>query len=97
MDKNTIIGLSLIGVLLIGFTYLSQPSQEEIKAKEKKELAEKKRKEANKKEEKAKDKKDKKDKEATSTLVAKKDDKGIQLKDAEGNLIFTYQTSFNTS
>lgn len=85
MDKNTIIGLSLIGVLLIGFTYLSQPSQEEIKAKEKKELAEKKRKEANKKEAKAKDKKDK---EATSTLVAKKDDKGIQLKDAEGNLIF---------
>lgn len=85
MDKNTIIGLSLIGVLLIGFTYLSQPSQEEIAAKQKKELAEKKRKEANEKEDKAKAEKEQ---EASSTLVAKKDDKGIQLKDADGNLIF---------
>jgi YidC/Oxa1 family membrane protein insertase len=50
MDKNTVIGLSLIGVLLVAFTYLSQPSKEEIAQKQKKELAAKKRKEAEKKE-----------------------------------------------
>lgn len=48
MDKNTVIGLSLIGVLLVAFTYLSQPSKEEIAQKQKKELAEKKRKAAEK-------------------------------------------------
>lgn len=32
MDKNTIIGLVLIGLLLIGFTYFSRPSQEQQEA-----------------------------------------------------------------
>ncbi|MFM2039530.1 MAG: hypothetical protein RLZZ493_119 [Bacteroidota bacterium] len=43
MDKNTVIGLSLIGVLLVTFTYLNQPSQEELakKAKTEKALKEK--------------------------------------------------------
>lgn len=44
MDKNTVIGLSLIGVLLVAFTYLSQPSEAEIKAQQKKEQNEKKKK-----------------------------------------------------
>ena len=30
MDKNTIIGLVLIGVLLVGFSILSRPSQEQL-------------------------------------------------------------------
>lgn len=32
MDKNTIIGLVLIGLLLIGFSYFGQPSKEEVAA-----------------------------------------------------------------
>ena len=53
MDRNTIIGLVLIGGILAGFTFFNQPSEEEIKAqkeKEKKELAEKQKKEDSKKE-----------------------------------------------
>ncbi len=32
MDKNTLIGFALIGAVLIGFTYLSRPSEEEMQA-----------------------------------------------------------------
>ena len=32
MDKNSIIGLSLIGLILLGFTIYNSPSDEEIKA-----------------------------------------------------------------
>jgi YidC/Oxa1 family membrane protein insertase len=42
MDKNSIIGLSLIGIILATFTFLNKPTEEEIKAqqeKTKKELA----------------------------------------------------------
>jgi YidC/Oxa1 family membrane protein insertase len=49
MDKNTVIGLTLIGALLVVFTYMNQPSDAEIKAqkeKEKKELAETKKKDS---------------------------------------------------
>ena len=48
MDKNTIIGLSLIAALMLGYAYMSQPSEAELK-KQQKELAEKKKKEAEKK------------------------------------------------
>lgn len=34
MDKNTIIGFILIAVVLFGYTYWSQPSEEEIKAQQ---------------------------------------------------------------
>ena len=34
MDKNTIIGLVLIGVLLVGFSILSRPSQEQLEAQQ---------------------------------------------------------------
>ena len=30
MDKNTITGLVLIGILLVGFSFLSRPSEEQI-------------------------------------------------------------------
>lgn len=42
MDKNTIIGLGIIGVILVTFTLLNKPNEAELKAqqeKEKKELA----------------------------------------------------------
>ena len=39
MDKNTVIGLSLIGLLLVTFTYMNQPSQEELAKKAKTEKA----------------------------------------------------------
>ena len=32
MDKNTITGLILIGLLLIGFSYFSRPSEEQLAA-----------------------------------------------------------------
>ena len=32
MDKNTITGLVLIGILLVGFSFLSRPSEEQIAA-----------------------------------------------------------------
>lgn len=35
MDKNTITGLVLIGILLIGFSFFSRPSKEEIAAQQK--------------------------------------------------------------
>lgn len=35
MDKNTITGLVLIGILLVGFSFLSRPSEEEIAAQKK--------------------------------------------------------------
>ncbi|MBL4861953.1 MAG: hypothetical protein JKY09_02905 [Crocinitomicaceae bacterium] len=42
MDRNTVFGLVIIGIILSVFTIMNQPSQEEIKAeKEQIELAEK--------------------------------------------------------
>jgi len=35
MDKNTITGLVLIGILLVGFSFLSRPSEEQIAAQKK--------------------------------------------------------------
>ena len=34
MDKNTIIGFTLIAAVLIGFSWWNQPSEEEIKAQQ---------------------------------------------------------------
>lgn len=34
MDKNTITGLVLIGILLVGFSYLSRPTQEQLEAQQ---------------------------------------------------------------
>ena len=35
MDKNTITGLVLIGILLVGFSFLSRPGEEQIAAQKK--------------------------------------------------------------
>ena len=35
MDKNTITGFVLIGILLVGFSFFSRPSKEEIAAQQK--------------------------------------------------------------
>ena len=35
MDKNTITGLVLIAILLVGFSFLSRPSEEQIAAQKK--------------------------------------------------------------
>ena len=57
MDKNTLIGLGLIGVILATFTYFNQPSPEELKKRE--ELAKKEQ------------IKTKKDKSSSKTIIAK--------------------------
>ena len=86
MDRNTVIGLVLIGVIFSVFTIFNQPSEEEIKAaKAKQEQLDA---------QKAKDKKSEKEKESkdktvvASTLVPKMDQDGNQLKDSTGALIF---------
>ena len=74
MDRNTVIGLTLIGALLVVFTFMSQPSEKELqdKQKEQKELAEREKKDADSI---AKAKKDK------TPPVAKKDKDGNLIKD----------------
>ena len=93
MDKNTIIGLVLIGVILSIFTIYNQPTEEEIKAEKAKiELAEKERTEAEKE---AKTKEDlSKDNtvetiKRTNRLIPKLDDLGGQLRAENGDLIYT--------
>ncbi len=49
MERNTVIGIILLGLLLTIYTIVNQPSDEEIKEKQKKELALKKKQEADKK------------------------------------------------
>lgn len=88
MDRNTVIGLVLIGLILSVFTIFNQPSEEELKAqKEKIEQAENARKEREKKAE----EKQKESKKGTppSNWVVKRDDKGALLKDSTGNQIYT--------
>lgn len=85
MDRNTVIGLTLIGALLVVFTYMSQPSEKEVKAakeKEQKELAQQAKKDADSLEKANKDK---------PTLIAKKDKEGKQIKDEKGRLVFINQ------
>ncbi|WP_343604924.1 membrane protein insertase YidC [Fluviicola sp.] len=85
MDRNTVIGLTLIGALLVVFTYMSQPSEKEVKAqkeKEQKELAEQAKKEADSIEKADKNK---------PVLVPKKDKEGNQMKDEKGRLVYINQ------
>lgn len=81
MDRNTVIGLTLIGALLVVFTYMSQPSDKEKKAtqKEQKELAEQAKKDADSTEKAEKNK---------PKLIAKKDKDGNQIKDDKGNPVY---------
>jgi len=80
MDRNTVIGLVLIGVILSVFTIFNQPSEEDIKKeKEKIELAEKKAKDAKKKKDaKNADKEDVKP-DIEGDWTPKLDDEGVQI------------------
>lgn len=87
MDRNTIIGLSLIGVILVAFTVFNQPSADDLKK-------EKAQQEAIAKKEEAQAKKDAEkriaaaEKQLPSSLEIKKDANGNQVKDANGNTVY---------
>ncbi len=87
MDRNTVIGLVLIGLILSVFTIFNQPTEEEIKV-EKAKIEQAQQAEKAKKE-KADKKSTKETKENSSeNLVAKLDSAGNQLVDSTGLLVF---------
>lgn len=89
MDRNTLVGLGLIGVILAIFTYVNQPSEEEIQAqKEKMELAEKRAQEKRELEEEQNEESKKEDEESKSTLIPKTDDKGNSIVDSLGRTVY---------
>lgn len=100
MDRNTIIGLTLIGVILVVFTIMSQPS--EADRKKEKERIEAAKKEDAKKEAAAEAKAEKKAEAAekkqvaAAHLVPKKDAKGKQVLDKEGNKVYVDSTGRDT-
>lgn len=92
MDRNTIIGLGLIGVILVTFTMLGKPDQKKPSGKASKEKQELKanldaqnKKTTAKEEARLEAKAEKLD----SNLVPKLDQNKVQLKDANGGLIYT--------
>lgn len=96
MDKNTIIGLSLIGVILVTFTIFNQPSAEDLKKEKAKiEAANKKEKAAEAADKKAEDAKAVPQAPATN-LVPKKDEKGNQVVDSLGNKVYVDSTGKET-
>ncbi|MEX2483604.1 MAG: membrane protein insertase YidC [Brumimicrobium sp.] len=91
MDRNTLVGLGLIGVILAIFTYFNQPSPEEIQAqKEKQELAEKRVEEKRKleKEQSEDDSSSEENDKNGSHLIRKVDEKGNALVDTLGRQIY---------
>ena len=96
MDRNTVIGLVLIGIILSVFTIVNQPSEEEIKEQQKKELALKAKENAKKKDT-AKDKKAVVANVAVDkNLVPKKDAKGQQIKTDKGLVYVNTKTNADT-
>lgn len=91
MDRNTVIGLVLIGVILSVFTIVSQPSESEMK-KQRQEIANAKKKEAEKDKEAVKTKAAKAkaivNKSVADSLVPKKDEAGKQIATSKG-LVYT--------
>lgn len=91
MDRNTIIGLTLIGVILVTFTIFNQPSAADLKKKAQTEAADKL---AQEKEDAAADeakaaKLKWEDVSAGPNLVLKKDKKGKVVFDDKGNKVYT--------
>lgn len=84
MDKNSVIGLVLIGLIFVSFNIFMQPSEEEIKAEKARIEREDKKKEANKK---AKEEAVKAE-EKQSNLVAKLNEEGQPVLDSLGNPVF---------
>lgn len=97
MDKNTIIGLSLIGLILVTFTIFNQPSEEEVKKEQARLEAEAKKKEdkAEAKAFKIAEKKLEKQM-AKQHLTPKKDKKGKPVFDKKGNRVFIDSTGKDT-
>jgi len=103
MDKNTIIGLSLIGVILVAFTLFNQPSAEDLKKEKAKiEAANKKKAEAEKQALAAKAKTDTAKAETVTAaavvsdkLVPKKDKAGKPVVDSLGNPVYTNTVTKN--
>jgi YidC/Oxa1 family membrane protein insertase len=90
MDRNTLVGLGIIGVILAVFTFMNQPSEEEIQAqKEKMELAEKRADENRKLEEEQSKKSNKEIEASTNTIIPKVDEKGEVIVDSQGRVIYT--------
>lgn len=89
MDRNTMIGLGLIGVILATFTFMYQPSEEDLKKaeadKKKTELAEKK---ADEKEAKKVEKKETAVVALDSTLTPKLDANKKQVLTKDGGLVY---------
>jgi len=87
MDRNTVIGLVIIGVILSVFTIMNQPSEEEIKKQEKNVAAQQKKEiDAKKKEAVAKKAADLKKVEKSKNLVPKLDKNGKQITSDKGNV-----------
>lgn len=86
MDRNTVFGLVIIGLILSVFTIYNQPSDEEVAEMEKKALADNKKAEENKTDKTKVE--ETKAIEVVSTLVPKLDDLGEQIKDESGALMF---------
>jgi YidC/Oxa1 family membrane protein insertase len=85
MDRNTIIGLVLIGLILSVFTIFNQPSEEELKQQKAKiEKAEKERE----KKENTRSKKETVEK-VPSSWILKKDENGEKVKDSTGAFVYT--------
>src|SRR5680860_41295 len=90
MDRNTLVGFGIIGVILAVFTFMNQPSEEEIQAqKEKMELAEKRAEENRKLEEEQSKESNKEIEESTNTIIPKVDEKGEVVIDSQGRVIYT--------
>ena len=89
MDRNTLVGLGIIGVILAVFTYVNQPSEEEIQAqKEKMELAEKRAEEKRKFEEEQSKNTNKEDEKPKSSLISKLDNEGNAVLDSLGRPVY---------
>jgi YidC/Oxa1 family membrane protein insertase len=87
MDRNTFIGLVLIGLILSVFTIVNQPSEEELRQRQKERELVQQEKEENKKTKKE-SKKATFSLKASDHLVPKLDESGKQLKE-NGGLVFT--------
>src|SRR5690554_2418915 len=88
MDRNTLIGLGLIGVILALFTFFNQPSEEVLKERmaQQEQLAKENKESAEKTESKATKKPEKSDKK--SEAVAQLDENGDPVLDSLGNTVY---------
>ena len=87
MDRNTLIGLGLIGVILAVFTYVNQPSPEEIQAQQEKVQQELEQRRMLEQQNEANESAIKLS--LPENVVPKLDSRGNQVKDSIGQLVYT--------